>query len=177
MAFGVVGAHRIGDLANLDTQRIDAQIGQATARSQPFGQHFGIQHLAVAGAWHGHAGQAGDRMLTALGLGATRNRALRLLDGNDAVGAQPVHDGAPMKRPGGPGGRGGAQFAHCNGCGAGGFHSGIVIHAGCARSAAIFAPAACNQPLWRRPGAAARRARGVAPDAAQAAPGCPRVWA
>jgi hypothetical protein len=58
-----------------------------------------IQRAAIGQAPHRYAGQPDQRMLGTLGLGAARDRALGLLIGDHAIGAQPFHETAPVDGP------------------------------------------------------------------------------
>ena len=50
---GVVDRHHVGDAADVDLERVDAQVGQLAAPGQPLGQRLGVEHLAVADARSG----------------------------------------------------------------------------------------------------------------------------
>ena len=60
---GVVDRHHLGDAADVDLQRVDAQVGQVAALRQPFGQRLDVERLAARrvrqpGAAEAHAADA-----------------------------------------------------------------------------------------------------------------------
>jgi hypothetical protein len=101
----IAGRHHVGDLGEVDLQRIDAQEGQADLGRAPFAQHVQGQQLVrrlcrddLALGDGGQRMHGADRTLEdALGLGEVRLDR-RFLD--DAVGQQPREDGLQVERRG-----------------------------------------------------------------------------
>ncbi|MNX75262.1 hypothetical protein D3C86_1067280 [compost metagenome] len=115
VALGVAGAHGVGHLAHVDLERIDAQVGQAGAAGEPLRERLEVERLAVGLARHGHVGQAHQRRLAALGLGAARDGALGLHRRDHAVGGEPFDQATQVERTfvaGSRGGSGGGYSAH-----------------------------------------------------------------
>jgi hypothetical protein len=98
VALGIGRAHRVGDLAHVDLQRVDAQVAQAGALGQPLGERIDIEHMAFGRVRHAHHSQALQRVLSAVGRGAAGDGALRLFSGNHTIGLQPPDQGAPVQR-------------------------------------------------------------------------------
>ena len=112
---GIAGAHGVGHLADIDPEGIDAQIVQPGTRGQPLRQRLDVERLAVARSRHRDRGKPHQGMLGAFGLRAARDRAPRLIRGNQAVMAQPFDQEAPIQRSAvvAPGGRlGFGDYAH-----------------------------------------------------------------
>jgi hypothetical protein len=101
--------HDLGDPADVDLQRVDAQIRQSAAGGQPLGQPFGIEDLVACARSQVGARQAHDRMLRALGAGEAALRTLRIVGRDHAVFQQPVDQQLPVEPTGRAGGLGEAQ--------------------------------------------------------------------
>src|SRR3989344_3384146 len=70
VALCIGGAHGFGHAPHVHLERVDAQIGQARALGEVLGKRLDVQRLAIAGTFHGHVGQAHQRMLGAFRLRA-----------------------------------------------------------------------------------------------------------
>jgi hypothetical protein len=100
-ALGVVDRHDLGDPAHVDPQRVDAQIWQATAQGQPFGQRFDVEQAAAAGAraraQQVRTGQPHERVLSAVAGREAARGLLGIGDADDGVFAQPLEQRAPVE--------------------------------------------------------------------------------
>ena len=98
VALGKSCAHGVSHLADIDLERVDAQVVESGAPGQPLREQLDVECLVVAGTAHRNTGQAQQRMLHALGLRATRRDALRFLCADDLIELQPLDQAAPIKR-------------------------------------------------------------------------------
>ena len=98
---GIVDRHHVGDAADVDLERIDADVGQLAALGQPLGQGLDVEHLAVAETGEAGAADPHQRMLGAVAAGEAVRGAVDVLGAHDLVFAQPGEHGAPGELAGG----------------------------------------------------------------------------
>ena len=97
VALGVGGAHGFGHFADFHLERVNAQVAQARAPGQVFGQALHVHHVALR-VGHANGGQAHQRVLRAFGLADAGHGALGFFVGDHAVLAHPLDEVAPLQR-------------------------------------------------------------------------------